>query len=274
MDEQTVTPNASKVPELVKLPTGKVNVSFSELRTWQECSWRHKLRHVKLIDLDKPGVALDFGTSVHAAHENFIKTRVMDTSIATVMLRKLWSEHGHVDNVEEAIIQAEACLNEVPKFYEDTYPGWEPIDAEHLLYERVGDKPHIFKGYIDAIISAPGPRKKRLVWILDAKTTSWGWTGEKKADPNVQQQLIFYKHFWSLKTGHDPKDIRCGFLLLKRTAKDTHHCELVKVSVGDVTTGRAMKTLNNMLASVKRGVAIKNRDSCKYCPYYGTEHCT
>jgi len=32
--------------------------------------------------------------------------------------------------------------------------------------------------------------------------------------------------------------------------------------------------VSNMITSVKRGIALKNRDSCTYCEYKGTEHCT
>lgn len=97
---------------------------------------------------------------------------------------------------------------------------------------------------------------------------------EKKNDPIVRSQLVLYKNFWSGKTNTDPKDVRCGFILLKRTGKPSHRCELVTTSVGDVTTGRSLKVINNMVASVKRGVAIKNRNSCTYCMYYGTKYCT
>lgn len=260
---------------LMELPTGKVNISFSELRTWKECSFRHKLQHVNKIDLSKPGTALDFGTSCHAAHEAFIKTRTMDVSIATKMLTELWNKHNHdAALLAQATKEATACLTDVPNFYDTTFPGWKSIDAEHYLYERIPGQPHVFKGYIDAIIEAPGPRSKPLVWILDVKTTSWGWTADKKSDDMVRAQLVLYKNFWSAKTGTNPKDVRCGFILLKRAAKPGSHCELVTTSVGDVTIGRSLKIISNMLSSVKKGIALKNRASCTFCDYRGTVHCT
>lgn len=271
-----------KEPEVVevvaspytKLPTGKPHVSFSEIRVWQDCSWRHKLQFVDKIDLSKTTSAIDFGTAVHSAHENFIKTRVMNTDIACDAIKKSWEEKKYEDcSVETACKQAVEALNEIPAYYDEQFPGWEPVDAEHMLYEPVFKYPqYAFKGFIDAIIKVPG-RGHLVYWVLDLKSTGWGWMQEKKADFKVQQQLVLYKNFWSRKLNVDMKHIRCGFVLLKRTAKPGNHCELLKVSVGDVTSERALKVLNMCVTAVSKGKAIKNRMSCKYCDYRETEHC-
>jgi hypothetical protein len=264
-----------------KLPTGKPHVSFSELRDWRECSYRHKLKFIDKINADLPGIHLDFGTSIHEACENYLKTRVMDRKIFLVKLKELWAKHTSqvpeeftVEQFQEFGKQGMSILNDVPKWLDEQFPGWECIDAEHALYEPLPDNNHAFKGYIDAIIKAPGPKGKPLVWLLDWKTCSWGWNTYKKSDELVRSQLVLYKNFWSIKTNHDPRDVRCGFALLKRTAKPGKHCELVTTAVGDVTTGKSLAIINNMVMSVKRGIAIKNRNSCQYCDFYTTPHCT
>jgi hypothetical protein len=246
---------------------------------WSACSFRHKLKYVMKIDLGKPGPLMDFGTAVHASCENYLKTREMKPQIATDMIRKVWEKNKCIqgfepDSIERYCKEATEILADIPAWLEETFPGWEFLDAEHYLYEAIADKPHAFKGFIDGIIKCKGPKNKTLVWLLDWKTTGWGWTADKKGDPNVCAQLVLYKNFWTQKTGTNPKDVRCGFILLKRSAKVGKHCELVTTSVGDVTTGRSLKVINNMVASVKKGIAIKNRGSCTFCDYYGTEHCT
>jgi hypothetical protein len=263
------------------LPTGKPHVSFSEVKDWHDCSWRHRLKYVQKVGMDLPGVNLDFGTSVHAACEDFLRTKVMKKNLFLSTLKGLWEEHAKLvpdDFTVEAFKrfgkEGTSILPDVPGFLDATFPGWEYVDAEHALYEPLDGHPHAFKGYIDCIIRAPGPKGKPLTWLLDWKTCSWGWSAEKKSDPLVRAQLVYYKNFWSTKTGTDPKDVRCGFVLLKRTAKPGNHCELVTTSVGDTTTGRSLQVINNMVASVKRGIAIKNRTSCTFCPYLNTEHCT
>lgn len=272
--------DASLTNVLSALPTGKTHVSFSELRDWQECTYRHNLKYVKKINLDKPAPVLDFGTAVHASCEDFLRTRKMNSDIALDLINKSFNEKSSLEEYtdqlrEQYVGEASSILRDVPIFMEETFGDWTFIDAEHLLYERVNERHNqAFKGYIDGIIKSVTNRGKEQSWVLDWKTTSWGWSREKKQDPNVARQLVYYKHNWSKKTGTPLKDIRCGFVLLKRTAKPGTHCELLKISVGDVTLERSEKIVNNMLTSVKRGIAIKNRDSCKYCPYKETEHCT
>lgn len=261
---------------LVLLPTGKPHISFSELSTWVGCSWRHRLKNIDGIDLDTRGPALFFGTAVHAACEHYTKTLEVDTTIATDMIKKDWKENDFKD-LDMYLEQAQAIMADLPAFLETTFPGWKRISAEHRLYEdiRVKDYKHAFKGFIDAIIKAPGPRKKQLIWLIDWKTTGWGWDRNKKSDMMTKAQLILYKHYWCQEMGiEDHRDVRCAFVLLKRAAKPGRHCELITVSVGDKSIERALKLVSNMLSGLTKGLAIKNRFSCKWCEYRDTPHCT
>lgn len=262
-----------------KLPTGKLHISFSELRDWQDCSWRHKQKYVNKLALAEPSPILDYGTACHEVAENYLKTRVLDVSIALKLLDESWERNkGHKNFPEEDLDkfkkQASESLPEIPDFLETTFPGWECLEAEHPLYEPIKKYPHAFKGFIDAIIKVKNDKGKDVIWLLDWKTSIWGWKREKKADFKLHQQLIFYKNFWAEKTHTDLKTIKCGFVLLKRTAKKGSHCELVKISVGDVTTERALKTLNSCVSSIRKGIALKNRESCTYCEFKDTKHCT
>ena len=269
----------SMKPILENLPTGKPHVSFSELRDWQDCSYRHKLKHVDKIDLFVPSPILDFGTSVHACCEQYLKTRSMNVDIALEMLDKAFETNKENPEFKRELLasykkEAQSIVNDIPQFLEKEFPEWEFIDAEHTLYESIEKYPHAFKGFVDGIIKTKGKKGEDQYWIIDWKTTAWGWSSDKKSDSNIARQLVFYKSFWSKKTGINLKNIRCGFILLKRTAKPGSHCELIKVSVGDVTLEKSFKILNNMIGSIRKGIAIKNKDSCTYCPYKGTEHCT
>lgn len=256
------------------LPTGKVNISFSELSVWVDCSWRHKLQHIDKVGTQEHSVYLDYGTSVHAAHENFIRTASMDSSIATDMLRNLWKEHSHdPKELDSWINQAEKSLNDVPSFYGKTFPNWEPVAAEFPLFEKIDDEPHAFKGFIDAIITVPNKAGKKITWILDLKSTSWGWDRFKKSDKKLASQLVYYKNFWTKKTNTDPKAVKCGFVLLKRTAKPGDSCELVSVSAGDKSTKRSLNVIQDMLFAVNSGMALKNKNSCTYCEFKDTAYC-
>ena len=261
------------------LPTGKPHISFSEVKQWKECSYRHHLAHIKKIDLFKPSPFLDFGTAVHASCEKYLLTREMNYQLAIDHLESAWKKHTGCpgftqESLDRAKSEATLILAEVPQFLDREFPGWTVVDAEHQLYEPVEGHPQAFKGFIDGVIKARGKRGEELYWIIDWKTTMSGWFKEKRSDEMVKAQLALYKNYWCQKHPDVPfKNVRCGFVLLKKTAKLGEHCELFSVSLGDVPIKRSLKVVGNMLTSVKRGIAIKNRDACTYCDYKNTEHC-
>ena len=274
----------------IDFPTGKQHVSFSEIKCWKECSYRHKLLHIDKIDLFEPSPYLDFGTAVHEGCETYLKTKTVDTKKLHSDITSAWEKHGFDDPewvrnqpgwfkyapVDEWCQWATNMWNEVPGFLDETFPGWECFEAEEMLYETVEAKNLNFKGYIDGIIKVPKKKGQGYnYWIIDWKTAqSYGWRRSKKQDILMTAQLILYKHFWSRKHSIPLEDIRCGFILLKRGGKPGRICELVTVSVGPKALEKAGKILNNMISSVRGGMFLKNRNSCTYCAFKNTEHCT
>lgn len=266
--------------EIKKFPTGKPHVSFSEVKQWSECSYRHKLQHIDKINLDKPGPALAFGTAVHEACEDFLITKEMKPDIAVQSLRKLWEEaEDKKVFTQEALVVAERdaklILAEIPGFMKVEFPEWEFHTAEEQLYESIDGHDDVkFKGFIDGVLTCKGKRGEKLHWIIDWKTSARGWMRDKREDFMTKSQVVLYKNFWSQKNpGVDLKDLRCGFVILKKSAKPGQHCEFFQVSAGPVTVKKSLKVLDNMITSVKKGIYLKNRDACKYCAYLNTEHC-
>jgi hypothetical protein len=271
-------------------PTGKRHVSFSEIKCWKECSYRHKLSYIDKVDLFEPSPYLDFGTAIHAGCETLLEKKELDGSKLLKDITDAWDKYGFDDPewvknqpgwykyapVETWCQWAENMWDEVPKFLDETFPGWEYVAAEEMLYEPIENKDLNFKGYIDGVIKVPNNKGDgHKYWIIDWKTSqSYGWRRSKKQDILMTSQLILYKHFWSRKHSVELKDIRCGFILLKRGGKPGRVCELVTVSVGPKASATATKIMNNMIASVRRGMFLKNRDSCRYCQFKDTEHCT
>jgi len=273
-----------------QFPTKKQHVSFSEIKCWKECPWRHKLTHIDKIDKFEPSPYLDFGTAVHEGCETYLKTRKTDKEKLFKDIRLAWTKYGfdnpewyekmpswykHVP-VDEWCRWASNMWDEVPGFLDETFPGWECFEAEEMLYELVENKDLNFKGYIDGVIKVPKRKGEGYnYWIIDWKTAqSYGWRRSKKQDILMTSQLILYKHFWSRKHSIPLKDIRCGFILLKRGGKPGRICELVTVSVGPKALERSLKIMNSMIYSVRNGMFLKNRDSCRYCQFKDTEYCT
>ena len=272
------------------LPTGKSHVSFSEVKCWKECSWRHKLMHVDKIDVFEPSPYLDFGTAVHEGCETLLENNSVNREKLLKDITDAWEKHGFDDEewvkkqpgwykyhpVDVWCDWANNMWNDVPSFLDETFPEWQTVKAEEELYEPIEGSDVKFKGFIDAVIKVPKKRGQGVeYWILDWKTAqSYGWRRQKKQDILMTAQLILYKHFWSKKHQVPLKDIRCGFILLKRGGKHGKVCELVKVSAGPKSLERAVKIMNSMIKMVKKGFNLKNRNSCTYCPYKDTSHCT
>lgn len=263
------------------LPTGKAHVSFSELNNWLQCSYRHKLQAIDRIDLSKPSYHLIFGSAIHEALEDWAKTRVMKPELAHAYIQKYWNpafeEPKEKDfSIDKLKQQVTDILADVPAFMEETFPGWELVSAEQGLYEAIEGRDARFKGFIDLVIKTKSDKGKEKFWILDWKSSGGGWSPMKKREPLIGLQLTLYKHFWVIKTQLEElslRDVQVGYVILKRKAKPGNHCELFRVSVGEITMQRGLKMLNNMVASVERGIAIKNRQNCQWCDYKQTEHC-
>ena len=264
------------------LPTGKQHVSFSEVKLWKECSYHHNLVHIKKLSLFKPSPALDFGTAVHASCEHYLLTREMKPEIAFDSMEKAWATNSTPENpnftqasLAKSKLEATTILSELPKFLDETFPEWETISAEHQLYEPINSHPHAFKGFIDGVIKAKGKRGETIYWVIDWKTAARGWYRDKRSDPMVAAQLALYKNYWCQKNPEIPfKNVRAAFVILKKAAKPGEHCELFSISLGEVPINRSLKVVSNMLTAVKKGIALKNRDSCMWCEFKNTEHCT
>ena len=272
------------------LPTGKSHVSFSEIKCWKECSYRHKLMHVDKIDVFEPSPFLDFGTAVHEGCEALVEKKEVDREKLVLDITTAWDKHGFDDPewygkmpkwykyhpVNEWVDWANNMWDDIPRYLDQEFPNWETVKAEEELYEPIEGSDVKFKGFIDAVIKVPKKRGTGYeYWIIDWKTSNaYGWRREKKQDILMTAQLILYKHFWSIKHNIPLSDIRCGFILLKRGGKRGNMCDIVKVSAGPKTIEKATKIMRSMIKMVKKQFNLKNRNSCTYCPYKDTEHCT
>jgi hypothetical protein len=270
-------------------PTKKPHVSYSEVRCWKECPHRHKLQHINKIDMFKPSPYLDFGTQVHEGCESYLNTGTVPREKLLDNIRSAWKEHGFDDPewvknqpgwykyhpVEEWCEWASNMWSDVPRFLDETFPGWEAVSAEEELYEEILGKDLKFKGFIDVVIRVPRKNGSWKYWILDWKTSkSYGWDRRKKQDFLTQAQIILYKSYWATKNNIDLKDVGCGFVLLKRGGKPGNMCDLLKVSSGPKALEKANKMVYSMVNAVRKKMFFKNRESCTYCDYYKTIHCT
>ena len=272
----------------------KEHVSYSELRQWKECPWRHKLMYLDKLNTFEESPHLHYGTIIHDACEHFLKTRELKIEEAKDKISVAWEKHGFDSkdfiqlqkqrsqlqgwkykhsNLETWHSWADTSIQSFSTYLDEVFPGWELVNAESALYESIPDRSTKFKGYIDCILKVPKNSGYKY-WILDWKTSSGrGWNQQKQRDFLVQAQVILYKYFWAIKNDVPFKDIQCGFVLLKKVKTVGKSCQLIKVSSGPKSLEKSKKLIKDMLSAVERKMYLKNRNSCMFCNFYNTNEC-
>jgi ATP-dependent exoDNAse (exonuclease V) beta subunit len=279
----------------MKFPTNKPHISYSELKIWKECPWKHKLMYVDGIQTYENNPYAEFGTIIHDTIENYLKTGAMDVSKVEDKLKDSWAKHQfdsqeYIDKLvkqrkkfdlkyrhekfESWLTSAYNILSSIPDFMEETFGEWEYVSAEEELYEYMEEHDLSFKGFIDAIIKSKKNGKEKY-WVIDWKTTGpRGWYKDKMRDFLTHAQVGLYKKFWAERENIPLKSIGCGYALLKRNTKPERCAWFMNISVGPKFITKSEKLIESMVKSVKNGMNLKNRNNCRFCSFYQTENCT
>jgi len=253
-------------------------ISFSELKNWKECPYRHKLIHIDKLPYFEGNEFTAFGTAIHAVCEEVVPdptktaTEIFDLNFLNELIT-LKEQGKQLDEklVNEMRQQARPICEQVLPAVKEYFGEFEVVAVEEELLEPIGEFESYgkhFKGFIDLTIKTPDGKYH----IIDWKTCSWGWDTAKKSDPMTTYQLTYYKNYFSKKHNIDTKNIETYFILLKRTAKK-NNVEVVRVTSGPKKTENSLKLLENAVINIEKGIQIKNRLNCKYCKFYKTEHC-
>jgi len=254
------------------------HISYSEIKNWSECTWRHKLLYIDKVKARQGNEHTAFGTSVHETIEHMLLGKIDDPY---VYFDKLFTEELHKIGLEEDTKLSSEMRHQVVGLFDEVVPaldeyyssrgGWEVLATEEALKEPITEskiKDYDFKGFIDLVLKDG----QGHYHVIDWKTCSWGWHARKKSDILFTRQLVLYKHYYAVKYGLDPRVISTHFGLLKRTSKK-NRVELFRVTSGERKTRNSLDFLNKALYNITNKRYIKNRLSCKYCPFAETEHC-
>lgn len=253
------------------------HISYSEVKVWKECAFRHKLEYIDRIRSFDGNEFTAFGTAIHSYCESALVTEVKDPEdlflqeftkeIEDLLSRDVDLDEKLLNDMEE---QGKEILPHVIPAMKECFGNFKVLKTEEKLYEDIEGFDKKFKGFIDLVIQTEDGK----IHILDWKTAGWGWPTRKKTEPMITYQLTLYKHFWAKKHNIDPERIETHFALLKRTAKK-NIVEIFRVTSGPIKTASAIGVLEQAIKNIKAGTKIKNRLSCNnYCPFKGTEHCS
>ena len=257
----------------------KQHISYSELKTWAECPWKHNLVYLQGIKGFTGNLYTAIGTAIHSVCENIAKGLLTEDADREDFFDESFDQElaklDLDDEVQEVALKefrrnARLIMPLVFPELDKHFPGYEVFSTEERLYQKITELDYDWnlKGFIDLVIKTPDGKYH----IIDWKTCSWGWNREKKQDKLVTYQLTLYKKFFCEKHDVDPKLVETYFGLLKRTAKK-ENVEIYRVTSGPRKTQSATKLLTDGCRSVKAGLKIKNRKNCKFCEFYHTDYC-
>ena len=254
----------------------KQHISFSELKMWAECPFKHKLTYIDKIKGFTGNVFTAFGTAIHSVCECIAKGELesidYDEHFDLAFLCELKKLDDKPDNkmITQMRQQGKEISPSVFPQLKEHFGEYEVFSTEERLYEEISEltyKWHL-KGFIDLVIKTDDGKYH----ILDWKSCSWGWKAEKRSERLVTYQLTLYKKFFCKKHGIDPSLVETHFGLLKRTAKE-NKVEIFRVTSGKRKITNATKLLTDGCRTIKAGNFVKNRKSCSKCDFNKTTHC-
>tara|TARA_Y100000034_G_C6838975_1_gene379384 strand:- start:248 stop:1015 length:768 start_codon:yes stop_codon:yes gene_type:complete len=251
------------------------HISFSELKIWNECPYKHKLVYIDDIKEFKGNEHTAFGTAMHHVCENVFDEKNNLKQLFEIKfleeLKQLKEDNVEINKklISDMRKQSENIFSFILPALKKTFTTFEVISVEEQLFEPIEGLS--FKGFIDLVIKTSDGKYH----IIDWKTCSWGWDSRRKSDRMTTYQLTLYKNFFAVKHDIDPNNIETYFALLKRTAK-SNNVEIFRVTSGPKKTENSLKLLNKAIYNIKNGNYLKNRLSCTSgygCEFYKTKYC-
>jgi len=257
-----------------------MHISYSELKLWAECAWKHKLVYRDRIKKFMGNEYTAFGRALHLLCEHAIEEKIQEEEhddffeiafekeIMDLMSKEVdLNEKMINDMIEQAKNISPKIIPQVVEYFDD-YEVYSVEERLMLPIKELEDLNYEFKGYIDLVLKTSDGKYH----IIDWKTCSWGWDAKKRSDKYITYQLTLYKKFFCQKHNINPKLVETHFALLKRTAKKDH-VEIFRVTSGPRKIQNATDLLVKGIKTIQSGVHFKNRNSCSYCEFKNTEHC-
>lgn len=253
------------------------HISFSELKSWNQCAYYHKLTYIDRLKGFEGNLYTAFGSALHSVCEKIVLKDIQDKKSLFQLsfsneinnLPKTIQENIDTKMVSDMRRQGNMLVDLIIPKLKESFETFEVVSVEEEIYEPIKNHDYKFKGFIDLVIKTEDGKYH----IIDWKSCSWGWDMKRKSDPMNTYQLTYYKHYFAKKHNIDPKKIETYFALLKRTAKKDN-VEVFRVTSGDRKTENALNLLYKVLYNIKSKNYFKNRLSCKKCEFYKTEFCT
>ena len=135
------------------------HISYSELKIWAECPFKHKLIYIDKIKKFQGNEYTAFGSALHSLCENAVLGKLpeedYDDFFDIEFLRQLESIDGEIkfrkDLVTDMRDQARIISPHILPALDQNFEDYEVFSVEERLYEDIPFfdlKPYKFKGFI------------------------------------------------------------------------------------------------------------------------------
>lgn len=270
------------------------HISWSQYRMWKECQHLHWLQYHDKLKVFEPSKYMDFGSSVHYTAEDVFNLSLegkevdfdLEYRFVEHMNETIGKNHPHYnpdwaitpEELDVMLHSGKECVTELIDFIRNDpeFEGWEVFSVEEDLELPLSDSmpEWKFKGFIDLVL-----KKGKKYYLLDYKTCSWGWGRDKTQNPLYMGQIQAYKHYFMKQHPEieSTRDVKLGFVLVKRTGKAGKRIQLLKTSAGEKTLGNIETELTSMARAFEKGMHMKtgryDTKACTRCSFFNTEHC-
>lgn len=289
------------------IENNKERISFSAIKTFDTCSKKYQIAYKKRIPAFHSNEYTIFGNTVHNGLEytlNTKKIRIFEddflkelTNFASekfflelyeknkqeewkseldTFLLEFYSKHFAQKLIHAMFNQGQYFYDMILAFLEKEFGDFEVLHTEEDLFELIDEfddkifkNEWYFKGFVDLVIKDAWGN----IHLIDYKTTTWGWDAERKNDTLTGYQLTLYKHYYAKKYNIHPSKIKTYFILLKRTA-NKKRLEILRITSGKKKTQNSLKKMKEVMYAHEQGLFLKNRRTCKFCPFNETEWCS
>ena len=171
----------------------KEHISYSELKIWAECPFKHKVIYIDKQKGFQGNEYTAFGSSIHALCENAVQGLLdspdYDDFFDESFDRELEQlAETREDLVEQMRSQAKTITPQIMPALEKYFEEYKVFSVEEKLFQKINDfslDKYKFKGYIDLVVKTPDGKYH----VIDWKTCSWGWDRDKRNSKLVTYQL-------------------------------------------------------------------------------------
>jgi len=305
-----------KIPQIVKEVQNKIkrdidwasekSISFSQLQMYSECPKKWSLQYKEGFKQFTSTIHTVFGTALHEVLQHYLTvlyeqsgTKADQINTSEMFEDKLREEY--TKQYKSNNKQHFSAPDELREFYEDgveiirdfaknknkhfSKRGWYLIGVEipivlnpHPRYPNI-----VYQGYLDAVLYHEPTNK---IYIIDFKTSTWGWGDKEKKNEIKQFQLLLYKKYFSDHFKFPIDNIEIEFFIVKRKLRESEdfvikRIQKFKPAAGKIKIKKAEDAMLNFIEEAFDQEGFKQvehqpkiNDNCKWCPFYKTHLCS